>query len=51
MTKKSTSVFGTSIYRHISLSKPENPTRRPKPKILKDKLIYKRKLKAQKHRI
>ena len=31
----STLVFSTSIYGHISLRKPRNPTRRPKPKNIK----------------
>jgi len=32
MTKSVYIVFGTSKYRHISLGKLENPTRRPKLK-------------------
>jgi len=35
MKSNSIYVFGTSIYRHISLRKPENPTRRPEPENIK----------------
>jgi len=50
MTKSVYIIFGTSIYRHISLKKHENLQEDQSPKHKNIKLIYKRKLKAQKHR-
>jgi len=49
-SKVFTLLFGTFIYRHISLRKPRNSKRKTKPKDIKHKIISRRKSKTQKYR-